>query len=374
MALTEGGQAVAQHTAAIDWQHYPRVAADPHARSFIEWEASVNQLKPKSIDAYARNLDRFLEHFQAADPQPVIDADDRDIARVLDGMRQAAPRTKGKEAGANGRHLTGQRLSDSTIAQRIVTYRTFYEYLIGKGIRADPVNPVRRGTAGRHGRPRRGLHRPLTRLPWAPSDDEWRRIVVDVLTQEGRRNRAMVLTAYDAALRREELVSLRVTDIDFERSLITVRAEVSKSGRMRHVPFSGFTDHLLKDYIARDRRLLIDTFGGDPDGAVFLSESTRCPGRPLQVGAFNDVMARLRERLALPRLTPHTLRHQRCTTLKRAGLALDDIALIAGHASVESTRLYLHLAPTDVGARVRHATRAFDEWIEGLLMGGEKRP
>jgi integrase len=94
----------------------------------------------------------------------------------------------------------------------------------------------------------------------------------------------------------------------------------------------------------------------------------------LQVGAFNDVMARLRERLALPRLTPHTLRHQRCTTLKRAGLALDDIALIAGHASVESTRLYLHLAPTDVGARVRHATRAFDEWIEGLLMGGEKRP
>jgi hypothetical protein len=56
MALTAGGQTVAQHTAAIGWQHYPRVAADPHARSFIEWEASVNQLKPTSIDAYARNL------------------------------------------------------------------------------------------------------------------------------------------------------------------------------------------------------------------------------------------------------------------------------------------------------------------------------
>ena len=41
-------------------------------------------------------------------------------------------------------------------------------------------------------------------MPWTPSDDEWRRIVVDVLTQEGRRNRAMVLTAYDAALRRAE--------------------------------------------------------------------------------------------------------------------------------------------------------------------------
>jgi integrase/recombinase XerD len=69
-----------------------------------------------------------------------------------------------------------------------------------------------------------------------------------------------------------------------------------------------------------------------------------------------------------------TIVHQRCTTLKRAGLALDDIALIAGHASVDSTRLYLHLAPTEVGARVRHATRAFDEWIEGLLTGREDRP
>ena len=133
----------------------------------------------------------------------------------------------------------------------------------GRGARANagPLAPGRR-PAG------------LERLPWTPSDDEWRRIVVDVLTQEGRRNRALILTAYDAALRREELVSLRVTDIDFERSLITVRAEVSKSGRMRHVPFSGFTDHLLKDYIAHDRRLLIAAFGGDPDGAVFLSEST----------------------------------------------------------------------------------------------------
>src|SRR5438094_8100534 len=112
MALTAGGQTVAQHT-AIDRQHYPRVAADPHARAFIEWEASVNQLKPKSINAYARNLDRFLEQFQATDPQRVIDADDRDIARVLAGIRQAAPRTKGQEGGAHGRHRTGQRLTDS---------------------------------------------------------------------------------------------------------------------------------------------------------------------------------------------------------------------------------------------------------------------
>src|SRR5919204_13593 len=113
------------------------------------------------------------------------------------------------------------------------------------------------------------------------------------------------------ALRREELVSLHVTDIDFERSLITVRAEVSKSGRMRHVPFSGFTDHLLKDYIARDRRLLVDAFGGDPDGAVFLSESTRCPGRPLHVGAFNDIMPRLQQRLAQPLQDVHLLLHPR---------------------------------------------------------------
>ena len=123
---------------------------------------------------------------------------------------------------------------------------------------------------------------------------------------------------------------------------------------MRYVPVSAAVLHLVRDYLEGHRRTLIAAYDGDDTGQIFLSESTRNPGRPLAVGAFDEIVECVRGKVGLPALTPHTLRHQRCTILKRAGVSLDDIALIAGHKSTESTRLYIHMAPSvfvnDIGA------------------------
>jgi integrase len=178
----------------------------------------------------------------------------------------------------------------------------------------------------------------------------------------------MIILAYDAALRREEVIKLRVDDIDWSRAILKVRADVAKNGRARMVPFSGFTELLLKRYIETDRQLLVDTFGGEQTGALFLSESTACPGQPLAVGAFNDIIENVRDRLELPHLTPHTLRHQRCTILKRAGVPLDDVALFAGHKSTETTRIYIHIAPTELGKTIREKSKRFDSFMERTIM------
>ena len=76
-------------------------------------------------------------------------------------------------------------------------------------------------------------------------------------------------------------------------------------------------------------------------------------------------------------MTPHTLRHQRCTMLKRAGVDLDDIALVAGHKSTKTTRLYIHLAPTDLSKRIRAKIEPFDAPIRALIaqtLGQADRP
>jgi integrase/recombinase XerD len=78
-------------------------------------------------------------------------------------------------------------------------------------------------------------------------------------------------------------------------------------------------------------------------------------------------MERVREQVGLPALTPHTLRHQRCTILKRAGVSLEDIALLAGHKSTESTRLYIHLAPSELSQRIRAKIEPFDARIRALV-------
>jgi integrase len=217
------------------------------------------------------------------------------------------------------------------------------------------------------GKPERGPVPLARRLPWIAPADLWERIVLHVVTRESARNRAMILIAYDGALRREELVRLRDDDYDRERSLLKVRAETSKSGRDRWVPLSPISQRALDIYLDRSRRALVTALGLATPGPLFLSESTRNPGKPLLPGAFNDVIDVLRTALGLPQLHPHTFRHQRLTALKAAGVPLEDIALFAGHASTETTRLYLHLAPVELGARIRAATRAMDARLERLI-------
>jgi integrase/recombinase XerD len=136
---------------------------------------------------------------------------------------------------------------------------------------------------------------------------------------------------------------------------------------MRYVPVSACVLHLMRDYIESDRRALIAAYGGEDTGPIFLSESTRNPGRPLAVGAFDEIVERVRERVGLPALTPHTLRHQRCTMLKRAGVNLDDIALFAGHKHIDSTRLYIHLAPGELSQRIQTKVEPFDAPIRTLI-------
>lgn len=353
----------------VRWDLYPHVATHSQAKVFIHWLV-LNARRPKTIDAYARTIEDFLQTFP--DPERLIEANEADLMGYLAHLKQRAPRLRKyapfPHANDDAATSVHAKLSDATIAQRVVALRLFYDFLIRRQFRYDQINPLPRGSLGGFGRPpKRGLIPLLHHVPWTPSDDEWKRLVLHVVTQTSSRNRALVILTYDTALRREEVMSLREDDIDWQRALVHVRAETSKSGRSRSVPFSGFTESVLKQYIATDRHILVTTYSAEEHGPLFLSESTQNPGKPLAPGALNDIIEELRIRLSLPQLTPHTFRHHRLTTLKRAGVALDDIALLAGHKDLETTRLYLHIAPIELGREVRSRTKPFDSFMEQLI-------
>ena len=75
-----------------------------------------------------------------------------------------------------------------------------------------------RSADGRAGR--RGLVGRMDRLPWIPTDVQWR-AVLEVAASESLRNRLMLALAYDAALRREELCLLATDDLDPAHRTIT---------------------------------------------------------------------------------------------------------------------------------------------------------
>ena len=92
--------------------------------------------------------------------------------------------------------------------------RLFYDFLVEEGVRES--NPVGRGryTPGRQFGGRRAALVPrMVKLPWIPAESEWLRRAGGV-RREPIRNRVMLALAYDAALRREELCSLRTDDLD----------------------------------------------------------------------------------------------------------------------------------------------------------------
>ena len=67
-------------------------------------------------------------------------------------------------------------------------------------------------------------------------------------------------------------------------------------------------------------------------------------GEPLSAAGLDEILDGARGRAGLDRATCHQLRHTCFTRLREAGMALEAIQAQAGHASIESTRLYLHLA------------------------------
>ncbi|MFF2027217.1 tyrosine-type recombinase/integrase [Streptomyces sp. NPDC058171] len=182
--------------------------------------------------------------------------------------------------GANVVSLdSGSGLANASIQQRLVPVRLFYDHLMEEGMRES--NPVGRGrfTPGRRcGGHQRGLvprlttqpahHCAVLKLPWVPSERQWADVLA-VAAVEPVRNRVMLALAYDAALRREELCSLRTDDLDPAHRTLRLRAETTKNRLERVVPYSAATGVLLSDYLAHRARL------SRARGPLFLSESRR---------------------------------------------------------------------------------------------------
>jgi len=251
---------------------------------------------------------------------------------------------------------SGSGLANATIQQRLVPVRLFYDYLIEEGLRES--NPVGRGryTPGRKfGGYQRGLVPRLTKLPWIPTDRQWLAFL-EAAKSEPPRNRVMLALAYDAALRREELCSLRTDDLDPGRRTVRVRAETTKNRFERVVPYSASTGVLLSGYL-RHRATI-----SRARGPLFLSESRRNYGQPLTLWSWSKIVRRLAVASDLPRFSTHTTRHLCLTDLARMGWELHTIALFAGHRSTESTLKYIHLSGRDLAEKLAKGIDQIHAW------------
>jgi site-specific recombinase XerD len=228
-------------------------------------------------------------------------------------------------------------LAARTIARRLSSVRGLFAYLAARGDTGVSRNPVPTSLAARRPGARRGKRGvPLIRTPrtlprvLAPSE-------VDALRAALRthRDRAMVEAMLLGGLRRCEVLGLRLDDVNAGERRVFV-AE-GKGGRQRIVPVSARFFASLGDYLDQERPQT-------STDRVFVVLKGPRRGEPLSAAGLDEILDGARGRAGLTQATCHQLRHTCFTRLREAGMALEAIQAQAGHASIDSTRIYLHLA------------------------------
>ena len=265
---------------------------------------------------------------------------------------------------------SGAGLAHQTMHLRVTAVRLYYDHLMDVGVRTS--NPVGRGkyTPKRNEATRVRAStgtRPLLRrrpakLPWIPNDDEFIHILRS-LSAETPRNQALLMLLYDGAMRREEVVGVELEDFDWASRELTLRPEICKNESGRLVLFTKPTALRIKQHLDERRKVAPET------RLLFVSESNRNRKAGLSPDMVNKIVKQLADRIGLPRLHPHTFRHLRLTHMARCGVPEQVIAQYAGHRSIETTRIYIHLSGREISAAVAQKMDDFHRWVESSLAG-----
>jgi integrase/recombinase XerD len=96
-------------------------------------------------------------------------------------------------------------------------------------------------------------------------------------------------------------------------------------------------------------------------------------GLPLSAAGLDEILDGARCRAGLAHATCHQLRHTCLTRLRKAGMSLEAVQAQAGHASIESTRIYLHLGDDWLASQYRKAAEAIDaQLLPGSITAGAR--
>jgi len=314
----------------------------PLVDAYLELVAA--RARANTLLAQAFDLKVFFA-LVAKDPSDVTTAD---VLAFITAQRQ--PRRGAKvvriEDGEAG-------LAARTIKRRLATIASLYEYLLIRGDSGVARNPVPRGLAMRRPGQRAVRGVPLIRAPRTlPRVIDPYEVDLFVGALRTHRDRAMVEAMLLGGLRRCEVLGLRLQDVrPGGRRLFIAEG---KGGHQRIVPISNRFFRTVAEYlqIERPRNSTTDR--------VFVVLKGPRRGEPLTAAGVDEIVTGARQRANLAHLTCHQLRHTCFTRLREAGMALEAIQAQAGHRSIESTRMYLHLANDWLASEYRRAAEAIE--------------
>ncbi|MBR3176044.1 tyrosine-type recombinase/integrase [Candidatus Saccharibacteria bacterium] len=286
---------------------------------FLEHLEIESGRSKKTIDNYRLYLERFVEI-----SLEILNKDTmgpQDITKELLRRYRLKLNRLGSENG-------GDDLKTITQAYHLIALRGFLKYLARREIKSLDPSLVDLPHI---------IRKQVTFLHFDEVEDMLEQI--DVSTESGLRDRAIIELLYSGGLRVSELVGLNRDSINLERREFMVRGKGSKD---RPIFISQSAADRVADYL--DAR-------SDSLPALFLNNS-----RNLQAvdtsGDYRRITARSVERIVekyarlagiTKHVSPHTLRHSFATDLLMNGADLRAVQSMLGHADISTTQIYTHV-------------------------------
>lgn len=268
-------------------------------KSYLKLERSLSQ---NTVDNYLRDVEK-LESY--CDASPISLTTDQ-ISSFVQSLAEI-----GMSAHSQARILSG--------------IKAFFKFLIMEDyISHNPAELVEGPKLGR-------------KLPDTLSIEEIDQLVgaIDLSTQEGHRNKAIIETLYSCGLRVSELINMQLSECYFEEGFVRIRG---KGDKQRLVPLSSSTSKYILQYVNGVRNTL--TIQKGHEDFVFLNRR----GKQLTRVMIFTIIKRLAESISLGKtISPHTFRHSFATHLVEGGADLRAVQEMLGHASITTTEIYTHL-------------------------------
>lgn len=216
------------------------------------------------------------------------------------------------------KYLDTCNLKNSTISRRISALRTFYNYLLEKGlVKSNIFLNVKNPKSEK-------------KLPNYLNYTEIEELLasIDTKTDEGLERRLLIEMFYSTGCRVGEMVNVKISDIDFSSKTIKVMGKGSKE---RIVYYGDYASKYLEDYLKnKDRK-----------GYLFTNKR----GEKLTIEEVEYIVRDIMKHISIKtHVTPHTLRHTFATHLLNNGADIRTVQELLGHANLSTTGIYTHVS------------------------------
>lgn len=285
--------------------------------SFLRYLRYERNYSERTIVSYGIDLREFEEYLKGLESGFDLQYADSDVVRgwMVELME-------------NGR-------TETTVNRKLSVLRTFYKFLLKKGIISkDPMSVVNG--------PKRKKPLPV----FVREDDMDRLLDGDFFTDdfEGVRNRLILVMFYETGIRLSELISLKDSDVDLINDTLKV---TGKRNKQRFVPFGNELKSAILAYL-EIRKIAVS---GNCE-AFFVRNDGR---RLYQMLVYKVVKQNLSRVVALKKKSPHVLRHSFATAMLNNDAELESVKELLGHESVTTTEIYTHTTFEELKKVYKHA-------------------